>query len=81
MTNFVKTAPANNIWRFYTASNGKWQWQHLTINQILITECSPVHQGYDECVVDAEKCGYKRQVLSTSPKPKFKTSTFPWRGR
>jgi hypothetical protein len=81
MTNFVKTAPVNDIWRFFTASNGKWQWQHLTISQILIAESNPIHDGYEECVADAQRNGYEIQVLPASTKPKFKISTYSWRDR
>jgi hypothetical protein len=81
MTNFVKTAPVNDIWRFYANPDGKWQWQHLTINQILITECIAVHEGYEECVADAQKNGYTIQVLPASTGPKFKGTSFPWRDR
>jgi hypothetical protein len=67
MARFQHTSPANDIWRFYADPDGKWRWQYLTVNQVLILECQIGHTDYGECVADAQKNGYVLQAVPETP--------------
>lgn len=54
------------IWRFFTAEDGRWKWQRVTMNKEVIEESPSTYADYDGCLADAKLQGY--HFLPAQPK-------------
>ena len=61
----------NLIWRFFSGADGRWSWQHLTLDQTILEASDAEYREYEGCVANAEKHGY-RFAASKSTRPEQK---------
>lgn len=54
------------IWRFYTAEDGRWKWQRLSIGKEVLAESPATYADYDRCLANAKNQGY--EFLPSQPK-------------
>jgi hypothetical protein len=48
----------NAIWRFYIDSRNRWRWERLSMVKDVVSRSIKSHEGYDQCLADAQQCGY-----------------------
>jgi hypothetical protein len=59
----------NLIWRFYSDSDQRWRWQHLSFSGAVLAESSKAYAEYEGCLASATEQGYVfLPPLSTRPK-------------
>ena len=48
----------SDVWDFKKDSSGSWHWQRQSLRHELIRECERPFASFEECVADAQRCGY-----------------------
>ena len=57
----------NLIWRFYSGSDHRWRWQHVSVSGAVIAESPAAFKDYDECMANAKDEGYVFQAAPERP--------------
>ena len=48
----------SDVWSFKKDASGSWNWQRQSLRHELISECEQPFATFEECVADAQRCGY-----------------------
>ena len=66
-------ARVSDVWDFKKDGNGRWKWQRQSLHHELIQEGHKPFALFDDCVADAQRCGYTGS-LSVPDAPQRRTS-------
>jgi hypothetical protein len=48
----------SGIWRFFKSDRGRWCWQKLSLDSVVIAESAVSYATYDSCIAAARSNGY-----------------------
>jgi hypothetical protein len=51
-------------WRFYVSETGRWRWEQLDEDRVVVARSRNSYDGYDACVAAAQNIGY---VFKSAP--------------
>jgi hypothetical protein len=66
------------IWRFFATDDGRWRWQQLTDDRMLIAQSALTYVDYEQCIASAQAAGY----VYEAPQKRIArpgNAGFPWR--
>jgi hypothetical protein len=57
------------IWRFFADPEGRWRWQQVSDERILLAQSGGSYASYDEVMRGARAAGYVYEAAQPSLKP------------